>query len=95
MIGSKDILSLNFYKKEQFTGSYRGMRYCIKKVSENETDLFRVTFWPGPYCYDATDESRKTSAVFPFTEEGKQQAVDYLNEQWELNKDLFAQCAYH
>ncbi len=95
MIASEDLLSLNFYKKEQFTGSYRGMRYCIKKVKEEETDLFRVTFWPGPYCFDAADESTKTSAVFAFTEEGKQQAADYLNEQWQQKKDLFSQCAYY
>lgn len=89
MITNEDILSLNFYKKENFTGSYRGMRYLIKKDSKEEQDIFLVTFWPGPYTFAVTDDSMKTSASFPFTPEGKQQVVDYLNEQWELGKETF------
>lgn len=83
MITSKDILNLNFYKKERFTGSYCGMRYLIQKISEDGPDMFQVFNWPGPYNFAATDDTKKTSAVFPFTEEGKQEVVDWLNEQWQ------------
>ena len=31
MITAEDILNMNFYKKEKFTGSYKGMRYLVKK----------------------------------------------------------------
>lgn len=31
MIQNDDILNMNFYKKEKFTGSYQGMRYLIQK----------------------------------------------------------------
>lgn len=79
MITSDDILNMNFYKKEKFTGSYLGMRYLIKK----EDDIFHVTLWPGPYNYESTPDEKKTVAAFPFTPEGKQQVVDWLNEQWE------------
>ena len=67
MITNDDILNMNFYKKEKFTGSYLGMRYLIKKDSEPEAeaapangeeasepkmmDVFRATIWPGPYNY--------------------------------------------
>ena len=67
MITAEDILNMNFYKKEKFTGSYKGMRYLV---------------WPGPYNFSTTPDDQKISATFPFTEEGRQQAVDWMNEQW-------------
>lgn len=79
MITNDDILNMNFYKKEKFTGSYLGMRYLIKK----EDDTFHAVIWPGPYNYETTPEEKKTAADFPFTAEGKQQVVDWLNEQWQ------------
>lgn len=87
MITNEDILNMNFYKKEKFTGSYKGMRYLIKKDTEDETDVFRVHIWPGPYNFATTDDALKTMAVFPFTPEGKQKVVDFLNEQWASRKN--------
>lgn len=86
MIQNEDILNMNFYKKEKFTGSYLGMRYLIRKENADGADLFRVFIWPGPYNFASTAEEKKTSAVFPFTPEGKQQVVDWLNEQWNSRK---------
>lgn len=87
MITTEDILNMNFYKKEKFTGSYQGMRYLIKKASENDADIFKVYNWPGPYNFETTDESKKTAASFPFTPEGKQQVVDWLNDQWQTRRN--------
>lgn len=98
MITNDDILNMNFYKKEKFTGSYLGMRYLIKKDSEPEDaedtsenaprrDIFRATIWPGPYNFATTPDDKKISATFPFTPEGKQQVVDWLNGQWESRKN--------
>lgn len=83
MIQNEDVLNMNFYQKETFTGSYQGMRYLIKKSSNEEQDVFQVFSWPGPYNFASTSDDLKTSATFPFTPEGKQQVVDYLNEQWQ------------
>lgn len=101
MITNDDILNMNFYKKERFTGSYRGMRYLIQKasiepVTSNEDepvkeDVFQATIWPGPYNYASTPEEQKTSATFPFTPEGKQQVVDWLNTQWQSKKEEWPQ----
>lgn len=88
MISYDDVLNLNFYKKEKFTGSYQGMRYRIEKTTgegDNAADMFLATVWPGPYCFDATPDEQKTSKTFPFTLEGKEQAVDWLNEQWKAS----------
>ena len=107
MITTEEILNMNFYKKEKFTGSYLGMRYLIKKdVIEtpvedgeegevNKTDIFRAYVWPGPYAFSAVAEEDKTSATFPFTEEGKQQVVDWLNEQWQIRKDFWSATMMH
>ena len=74
MIQNDDILNMNFYKKEKFTGSYQGMRYLIQKDQEEDAedenvkhDIFRVTIWPGPYNFASTADDLKSSAVFPFT----------------------------
>ena len=71
MIQNDDILNMNFYKKEKFTGSYQGMRYLIQKDQEEDAedenvkhDIFRVTIWP----------------------EGKEQVVGWLNEQWSARR---------
>ena len=34
MITTEEILNMNFYKKEKFTGSYKGMRYLVKKEKD-------------------------------------------------------------
>ena len=88
-----DILNMNFYKKEKFTGSYQGMRYLIQKDQEEDAedenvkhDIFRVTIWPGPYNFASTADDLKSSTVFPFTPEGKEQVVGWLNEQWSARR---------
>lgn len=93
MITTDDILNMNFYKKETFTGSYKGMRYRLKKETEElpgetedappvKRDYFLCHVWPGPYNFATTPEEEKLSATFPFSAEGKQSAVDWMNEQW-------------
>lgn len=94
MITNDDILNMNFYKKEKFTGSYCGMHYLIKRDTETSesgessvsTDVFRATIWPGPYNFATTPDEKKQSETFPFTPEGKEQVVAWLNEQWLTQK---------
>ena len=97
MITTEDVLNMNFYKKETFTGSYKGMRYRLKKETEEiestepdtpptKKDYFLCHVWPGPYNFATTPEEEKISATFPFTAEGKQAAVDWMNEQWKSRK---------
>ena len=87
MITTEDVLNMNFYKKEKFTGSYKGMRYLLKKDSENDTTIFRCYVWPGPYNFASTPDEQKLTEIFDFTEEGKQKAVDWMNEQWKARKN--------
>ena len=93
MITTEDVLNMNFYKKEKFTGSYKGMRYLLKKDTEEIPSdnpeipaeakaIFRCYVWPGPYNFTTTPDEQKRTASFPFTPEGKQAAVDWMNDQW-------------
>ena len=54
-----DLFHLPFYKKEAFTGSDRGIRFWIGKVTvgeeEEAQDYLRVTVWPEPYAWKHTD----------------------------------------
>ena len=81
MIEKKDLLSLEFYKKSPFTGSFKKMRYRIEKSADNES-LVAITY-PQPFCFDKTDDSLKTSKSFPFSDEGLSEVCDWLNSRIE------------
>lgn len=44
-----------------------------------EIPRFHVWVWPAPYIFDLTPDDQKEDSVFPFNEEGKRQAVDWVN----------------
>ena len=95
MLTYDDALNLNYYKKTSYTGWMGGMRFLIKRedviIKEATEDtpeekgdpIFHAWVWPGPYIFDLTDDSLKTDITFPFTQEGKEQTVDWINEQYE------------
>ncbi len=87
MIKTTDLLSFNFYKKEKFTGSYKGMRYLIQKNSENEEDVFEIFTWPGPYNFASTHEDKKTRKTFPFQQESLNLIAEYLNNTYKARQD--------
>lgn len=78
-------VSLNFIKKEVFTGSDEGMRYRLEKSGDN----ILAWVWPEPYNFLKTDSSLKTSESFPLTPEGKEEAVNWLNEQKTVRAKLW------
>ena len=79
MIQRKDLLAFPYYKKKEFTGSYCGMRYLIRREQEGEETLFFVYTWPGPYNFAFTPEEKKTKRRFPFTEQSLEKIAEYLN----------------
>ncbi len=79
MIERKDVMPVNFLKKERFNGSFRGMRYRMEKTAKEEETVLTVTAWPEPYGYDATPEEQKVRTELPFTEEGIVSGVEWLN----------------
>lgn len=82
MIERRDVMPVNFLKKEKFNGSFCGMRYRMEKAEKEEMTVLLVTVWPEPYGYDATPEEEKKYAEFSFDEDGILQGVAWLNERY-------------
>ena len=72
-------ISVNYIKKEPFTGGFQGMRYRLIKSGEG----MEVTIWPEPYNFLKTPEEKKQSKQFPLTIDGRNEAVAWMNEQYE------------
>ena len=96
MIDSGQI-ALEYIKKEDFLGSYRGMRYRLSKQqiksSEGEEevtkDILEVVIWPEPYNFFKTPADKKQKKEFSFSANGKEEAVVWLNEQYDQQKSLW------
>lgn len=75
---------LNYFNYgETYFGSYHGMRYAMVKVGNKEEATLKVTTWPEPFSFDVTPDEEKLVKEFGFTEEEYDQAVLWLNSQYE------------
>lgn len=82
MLTYDEVLNLNYYKKTTFTGWIPPLRFLIKmEQTQDEDAIFHAWVWNGPYIFDKTDTSLKKDTTAPFTEEGKRQIVDWINEE--------------
>lgn len=90
MLTYDEVLNLNFYKLSAYTGWINPLRFRIKmEKTEDGESIFRAWIWPGPYIFDAVDDDKKISHTAPFTQEGKQEIVDWINTQYEQYKDIW------
>jgi len=91
MLSYDEVLNLNYYKKTSFTGWMKPLRFLIKQEKPEEGDLlFHAWVWPGPYIFDLTDDNLKLEKTASFSEEGKREIVDWINEQYDLHKDTWS-----
>ena len=74
-------MPLNFVKKEDFTGSHKGMRFLLHQESVDEEKKLKVYVWSEPFGFEATPEEKKLSELFAFSEEGLEQAIAWMNEK--------------
>ena len=81
MIKREDILSLEYLKKTEFTGSHQGMRYRLECISSEEGKKLLTTVWPEPFNFVTTPEDRKQHEVFEFSEDGITDAVAWMNDR--------------
>lgn len=68
-------LSINFLKKENYTGSHTGTRYYLTA----DDDVIKVCIYPEPWCFEVTPEEQKTWKEFPLTPEGLKDAVAWID----------------
>lgn len=94
MIDRKDILSMEFLKKTEFTGCNQGMRYRLEKFEDGEEKKLKCTVWPDLFNFFKTPDEEKTSELFDFSEDGVVDAVSWMNdrlfqdkEKWDHAKD--------
>lgn len=94
MIDKERFHVFNYVKKEEYCASMEGMRYMLKK-KETETEdgekktVLEVIIWPEPYCYAKTEEEKKQRKDFSFSAQGVEEAADWLNEQYKLQRPLW------
>ena len=95
MIHREDILSMEYLKKTEYTGSHKGMRYRLEKASEGEETKLKVTVWPEPFNYFKTPEEKKKRAYFSFDEDGVVDAVGWMNDRLFEDKKIWEEAPSH
>ena len=75
-------ISLNYVKKEPYTGSFGDRRFKLEKYTESEESpaMLRLWLWPGPLCFEKTVDDKKELKEYAFSQESLDEAVDYLME---------------
>ena len=88
MIKREDILSMEYLKKSEFTGSHQGMRYRLEGITDEEGNKrLKVTVWPEPFNFFKTPEEQKESCVLDFSEDGVIDAIAWMNDRLFEEKD--------
>ena len=83
MLTRDNILSLNFIKKEDFTGSYKGIRFLLKQDTIEEEKKLCVYMWSEPLGFEATPNDTKIKKIFEFSNEGIDCAIEWMNDNYE------------
>ncbi|WP_455056449.1 hypothetical protein [Jutongia sp.] len=78
----------SFYnKKAVLKASFQGMRYQLEQYKNPENEdaepVLRATIWPEPFSFEKTDPDKKTIRDFVYTEEGLDEAYDWLCQIYE------------
>lgn len=94
MIERNDFYSVNYFEYgEAFYASKGDMRYRIARLPQknvffdrspdkNKDAFLECIVWKGPLAFAKTQEE-KLSEKFPFTEEGAEQLVDWMNQMYQ------------
>ncbi len=78
MVDEKTI-SLNYIKKKEYPGSDRGVRFMLSCAEKEGEKVLLCRVWPEPLCLVKTDPSLVSEKEFSFSQEGKCEAVDWIN----------------
>ncbi len=90
MVKIEEILSMEYLKKTEFTGSTEGMRYRLEKFEkkivsdsgeEHSEKMLLCTIWPEPFNFVTTPADQKQSNEFTFDRDGVEDAVAWMNDK--------------
>lgn len=93
-IEKAEFFNLTHYEYgEAYFGSCEGMRYRLAREplenvfftppEKRSPAVLLASVWKEPYAYARTPEEEKTSATFEISEEGFDQAIRWIQEQFE------------
>ena len=75
---TSEFMPLQFFSYgEPFTGSIGSLSYRVEMEKGEEKQL-KATLWQGPLCYGKTPDDQKETRFFPFSEEGRLAAIEYI-----------------
>ena len=83
-------LSVKYLKKQPYSGSHQGMRFRLH--APKDSDNVSVWIYPEPWCFEAAPEEDKTFREFPFTPEGVEEAIRWLNASYEEKREYWKEC---
>lgn len=83
-------LSVKYLKKQPYSGSHQGMRFRLH--APKDSDTVSVWIYPEPWCFKAAPEKNKTLREFPFTPEGVEEAIRWLNTSYEEKQEYWKEC---
>lgn len=97
VVKSTDLYLLEHYEYgEAFFGSVGGMNYRINRnpmkhvkfapVEEKMNATLIAYVWPGPKCFAKTSPEKILAQEFPYSDEGKARAAEWISEQYESRK---------
>lgn len=75
-----------FLYKQPFLGSYKKMRFrvsCELPKEEGQEKQYLAITYPDELCFEKTEEDKKISKTFPFSEEGRQEVLEWLDSQYD------------
>lgn len=70
--------SINYIKLLPYFGGYGGMSFAYI----GKEDTLYAYVYPGTYSFEATPAENKTAMEFPFTEEGYEEAIAWVKQQY-------------
>lgn len=76
-------ITLNYIKKEPYTGSCNKHRYRVwkEKNEEKDEDIIKVCIYPDIFCYEKTSEDDKIYTEYAFSQEGLNEAINYIEQE--------------
>ena len=83
MVLEKKPMLLKNLGKSGSAGSYKGMRFYLCK----EDDLMTAYVFPEPFAFRYTADDYKTRKTFEWSDAGYEQAIAWINEQYEARKE--------
>lgn len=87
MMIDKTFIPVGGLKKEPYSGCHKGMRYFFE--ADDKKENFIVTVYPEPWSIDKTAPDNKTSCIFPISEDGMDDAIEWLLKMYEEKKDFW------